>query len=188
MKKITSTLLISTILALSLILTVSAAPMWSKNPKGFEHGLAVNIEGTDYWFVGPGSIAGAVDVPGHTWKQTGPMRVIGRHYNIGPTAVANTPWWASGEPVGVLLYKVDGIIDVPPGDLPDGREAWLKAHGYVHVHEFEDSGGTLLEDYVVYLKHTAGRSFTLDGGPAQPDPPYEHDVTPGIDPLFPPNW
>jgi hypothetical protein len=188
MKKISRLGLITTIIAVSLIGAVYAAPHWGKNPKGFEHGLAVNIEGTDYWFKGPGSVAGAVDVPGHTWKQTGQYRVIGRHYNIGPLAAGEAPWWASDEDYGVMLYKVDGLIDVPPNELPEGREGWLKAHGYVHVHEFVDVGGTISPDWVVYLKHTARTSFTLDGGPGAPNPPYEHYVTPGIDYRFPNNW
>jgi hypothetical protein len=61
----------------------------------------------------------------------------------------------------------------------------LKAHGYVHVHEFVDSGGAELEGFVVYLKHTAVRSFAFDGGPGAPG--TNHPVTPGIDPLFPIN-
>ena len=147
---------------------VSAAPMWDKNPKAFIHGLAVEIQGEEYYFKGPGSIPGVIDVPGHTWVQTGPYRVVGRHYNVGPWMMPGTPWWASEEPYGVLLYKVDGIIDVPPAELPNGREDWLKRHGYVHKHEFVDGSGVELEEYVVYLKHTAVREFYFDGGPPAP--------------------
>jgi hypothetical protein len=186
MKNTSRIVLLSAIFALSLTAFVFAAPMWDKDPKGFTHGLAVNIEGQDYYFKGPGSMAGVIDVPGHAWKQTGESRVIGRHYNVGPLAVASAPWWASSEDYGVLLYKVDGIIDVPPSELSSAREDWLKAHGYVHVHEFVDSGGVELEDFVVYLKHTAVRSFYFDGGPGAGV--TDHPVTPGIDPLFPNNW
>jgi hypothetical protein len=31
-------------------------------------------------------------------------------------------------------------------------------------------------------------SFSLDGGPGAPNPPYEHAVTPGVDLLFPNNY
>ena len=189
MKKISQIVLLTTIIMASLAISVSAAPIWDKNPKGFEHGLAVNIEGTEYWFKGPGSVFGAVDVPGHTWKQTGQYRVIGRHYNVGPwMAPSGTPWWSSDAEYGVMLYKVDGLIDVPPAELSAKRVTWLKAHGYVHVHEFLDINGDELTEWVVYLKHTARTSFTLDGGPGQPSPPYEHFVTPGIDYQFPNNW
>jgi hypothetical protein len=188
MKKISYIGLIATIIMASLAITVSAAPIWDKNPKGFEHGLAVNIEGNDYWFKGPGSVVGAVDVPGHTWKQTGQYRVIGRHYNVGPVAPGEDPWWASDIDYGVMLYKVDGLIDVPPSELTAEREDWLKSHGYIHVHEFVDSFGVESADWVVYLKHTARTSFTLDGGPGAPNPLYEHYVTPGIDYDFPNNW
>jgi hypothetical protein len=184
MKKISYVGLLATIIMASLALTVSAAPYWDMNPKGFEHGLAVNIEGTDYYFLGPGSIEGEIDVPGHTWRQTGPYRVVGRHYNVGPWFMpSGTQWWSSDADYGALLYKVDGLIDVPPDQISLEREIWLKTHGYVHVHEFV---GT--ESWVVYFKHTAVTSFTLDGGPLQPDPPYEHYVTPGIDYGFPNNW
>jgi hypothetical protein len=111
MKGKTISLILLTLFALTIIPLASASPAWDKNPKAFIHGLAVNIEGEEYWFKGPGSIPGAVDVPGHSWVQTGPYRVVGRHYNVGPSAApAGTPWWATGEPYGVLLYKVDGII------------------------------------------------------------------------------
>lgn len=155
------------------------------NP-GFVHGLAVEIDGEEYYFAGPGSIRGEVDVPGHTWVQTGPNKVLGKHYNVGPwMAPSGTPWWATGEDYGVLLYHVDGIIDVPPNELSDARESMLKNKGYVHVHEFVNSGGEL-EDYVIYLKHTAVREFYFNGGPAAPG--SNHMVTPGVDYMFIPNW
>jgi len=112
--------------------------------------------------------------------------VKGRHYNVGPLAVAGAPWWATGEPYGVLLYVVDGIIDVPPDELSEERKAWLKSRGYVHIHEFVNGDGEL-KDYVVYLKHTAARSFDFNGGPPVP-PNVPHPVTPGIDYDFMPNW
>jgi hypothetical protein len=177
-----------TLILLNLIaIPANAAPTWDKDPKGFDHGLMVMIDGEGYWFDGPGSIEGDVDVPGHTWKQAGKYRVIGRHYNVGPLMVPErTPWWATEEPYGVLLYKVDGLIDVPPDHLPEKRAAWYQKHGYVHVHEFVDEDGMLLEDYVVYLKHTAVRAFYFDGGPGAPD--TDHMVHPGIDYDFIPNW
>jgi hypothetical protein len=167
--------------------TVTAAPHWDKNPKAFEHGLAVEIEGNEYYFKGPGSVMGVIDVPGHTWVQSGPTHVEGKHYNVGPWfAPANAPWWATGEPYGVLLYQVKGIIDVPPEDLTDKEEQWYKKHGYVHVHEFVDGNGIELEDYVVYLKHTAVQEFYFNGGPMAPL--SNHQVSPGIDYNFIPNW
>jgi hypothetical protein len=59
----------------------------------------------------------------------------------------------------------------------------------VHYHEFVSTeDGKLHPDKVVWLKHTAVTSFTLDGGPGAPNPPYEHAVTPGVDLLFPNNY
>ena len=182
MKKISYIGLLATIIIASLAVTVNATPIWGKDPKGFEHGLTVNIEGTDYWFKGPGSDAGAVDVPGHTWRQTGPYRVVGRHYNVGPFGTGEDAWWASGEPYGVMLYKVDGLIDENPDLISLEREIWLKTHGYVHVHEFiEQSSGEESTEWVVYLKHTAVRSFYFDRM-------APHQVYPGIDYQFPNNW
>ena len=57
--------------------------------------------------------------------------------------------------------------------------------GYIHYHDFisvED--GTLHPTKVPWLKHIARTSFTLDGAP---NPPYEHNVSPGVDYLFPIN-
>jgi hypothetical protein len=165
--------------------SVSAAPTWDKNPKGFVHGLAVEIEGEDYYFAGPGSVAGVIDVPGHTWVQAGPNQIVAKHYNVGPWFLpAGTPWWATDEPYGILLWIVHGIIDVRPDELTDAEEDWYKDHGYIHIHEFVDGSGDELDDYVVYLKHTAVREFFFDGGPAMP----MYDVEPGIDYGFMPNW
>jgi len=175
------------ILTLLMASPVLAAPYWDNNPKAFVHGIALDIDGMTLYFKGPGSVEGAIDVPGHTWVQTGFDRVKGRHYNVGPwMAPAGTPRWATQEPYGVLLFVVDGIIDVPPDDLSYDREQWLKDHGYVHFHELVDSDSVESEDYVVYLKHTAVRSFYFDGGPMAPG--SNHDVTPGIDYNFMPNW
>ena len=165
----------------------AAAPTWDNNPKGFEHGLAVEIEGMEYYFKGPGSVQGVIDVPGHTWVQAGPNQIVGRHYNVGPwMAPAGTPWWVTGEPYGELLYIVHGIIDVPPEELTMKEEMWYKDRGYVHVHEFVDQGGNELHDYVLYLKHTAVSEFYFNGGPMAPM--SNHMVEPGIDYMFTPNW
>ncbi len=173
------------VFALLLVSPALAAPTWDRNPKSFLHGIALDIDGMTLYFKGPGSVEGAIDVPGHTWVRTGPYRVKGRHYNVGPWFLpVGTPWWATGEEYGVLLFVVDGIIDVPPGELPEGREGWLKAHGYVHIHELVFANGIEYEDLVVYLKHTAVRSFFFDGGPMMPN----YDVTPGVDYNFMPNW
>lgn len=171
------------ILTLLMASPVLAAPYWDNNPKAFVHGIALDIDGMTLYFKGPGSVEGAIDVPGHTWVQTGSYRVKGRHYNIGPSGTPS--WWATGEPNGILLFVVDGIIDAPPGELPEGREDWLKDRGYVHFHELVFSDGTTeYEDLVVYLKHTAVREFYFDGGPMAP----MYWVYPGIDYNFMPNW
>jgi len=161
----------------------SAAPMWDKNPEDFMHGIALDIEGETWYFAGPGSVMGAVDIPGHTWVQTKDRyRVVGRHYNVGPPmAPPGTPWWASGEPYGVMLFVVHGII--APWSMEIGEK--MAAKGYVHYHELVDEMGNHHPDLVVWLKHNAVRSFYFDGGP---HPELAHDVKPGVDYEFIPNW
>jgi hypothetical protein len=129
---------------------------------GFTHGTAFEVAGDTYYMLGPGSIAGEIDVPGHTWIQAGQNQIV-----------------------GALLYSVHGIIDVPPAELSATEEDWYKSHGYVHIHEFVNSGG-ILEDYVVYFKHTAVTAFMFNGGPGAPA--TNHYVEVGIDYEFPNNW
>ena len=184
-KIISITIVVAAILLLAS--QASAAPTWDKDPAAFEHGIALDIDGETWYFAGPGSIdppENVTDVPGHTWVQTGPYQVVGRHYNVGPYAAGNAPWWAPGEPYGVLLYKVDGIIALPPDDIDPGYEAHLKKKGYVHFHELVDESGDESLDMVVYLKHTAVRDFFFKPMPVL----LGHYVTPGIDFDFMPNW
>ncbi len=62
----------------------------------------------------------------------------------------------------------------------------LRRQGYVHYHELIDVNTMEeVEDIVVYLKHIAVRRFYFDGGPM---PGMAHDVSPGIDFEFMPNW
>lgn len=154
-----------------------------KMDKGFVHGLIVDIDGEDYYFAGaPDGMNGAVDVPGHHWVQAGPKKVVGKHYNTGPFGMQS--WWSSDAGDGALLYKVDGIIDTWSLE----KAAYYKSRGYVHRHEFVSvASGEFHPSKVVWLKHTAVTSFTLDGGPGAPNPPYEHYVTPGVDLEFPNN-
>ena len=186
MKKSLLVILVGTALLSSLYVgAASALPTWGNNPKAFIHGIALDIEGETWYFVGPGSVPGVVDVPGHTWVQTGPYRVVGKHYNIGPNGAPS--WWAVNEESGIQLYKVDGIIDVKPNMLSSERAEWLLEHGYVHVHELVNAMNEEHPYYMVYLKHTAITEFDFNGMPAQMMGNIHH-VTPGIDYNFMPNW
>ena len=83
-----------------------------------------------------------------------------------------------------FLYIVHGIIDTWSIE----KASYYKDRGYVHRHEFVSvSTGEFHPDKVIWLKHTAVTSFTLDGSPGAPDPPYEYYVTPGVDLEFPNN-
>ncbi len=121
----------------------------------------------------------ATDIPGHYWNQAGPIQFVGKHYNTGPFGAPQ--WWSSDVPDGELLYIVHGIIDTWSADKAEK----YAARGYVHYHEFLSvMDGKLHPTKVVWLRHTARKSFTLDGGP---HPELGYDVTPGVDYEFIPN-
>ena len=85
-------------------------------------------------------------------------------------------------PDGAFLYKVDGIIDewtLEKADEYQGR-------GFIHYHELRSVfDGSHHPTKVVWLKHTAVASFYFDAGP---HPEFSHDVSPGVDYDFMPNW
>ena len=69
------------------------------------------------------------------------------------------------------------------------KAAWYFSRGYTHCHGLieipvADPPGHH-PTKVVWLKHIARTSFNLDRGP-QPD--LGHQVTPGVDYEFTPNW
>ena len=184
-KIISITIVVAAILLLAS--QASAAPTWDKDPAAFVHGIALDIDGENWYFVGVGSVGlpdnePVTDVPGHTWVQTGPNHVVGRHYNVGPynesTENHELSWWASGEPDGVLLFKVDGIIAPLGLDPNSGYGAHLQKKGYVHVHELVNETNVQNQDIGVYLKHTAVREFYLFD---------VFHVTPGVYDFIP-NW
>ena len=154
----------------------------SKNA-GFVHGIVLDIDGDEYYFDGaPDGPDGEIDVPGHYWVQAGKNRVVGKHYNTGPFGASN--WWSSDADDGAYLYMVNGIIDTWSLEKVES----YYARGYVHYHEFVSvDDGEFHPTKVIWLKHTAVTSFTLDGGPGAPNPPYEHSVSPGVDFEFPNN-
>ena len=165
-KIISITVVVAAILLLAS--QASAAPTWDKDPAAFEHGIALDIDGETWYFAGV-PVGNGYDVPGHTWIQTGPNQVVGRHYNVGGPAPGVL--WAPDEPDGVLLFKVKGIIAPPPEMLDDKYAAHIYKMGYVHFHELVNGDNEENEEMVVYLKHTAVRSFDLFG---------TLPVTPGI--------
>ena len=147
---------------------------------GFVHAIAVDVDGVDYYLAGaPDGPGGATDIPGHQWVQAGPNQLVGKHYNTGPFGIPG--WWSSDAEDGELLYKVHAII----APWSSEAAASFAERGYVHYHELVAvSGGALHPTKVVWLKHTARTSFTLNGGP---HPELTHEVTPGVDYEFIPN-
>jgi hypothetical protein len=174
------------LLALVAIAALAALFAVPASADGWVRGIVLTVDGKDYYMVGaPDAPSGAYDIPGHSWMQTAPNRVVGLHYNTGPFGAPS--WWATQETDGKLLFTVEGIIDT----WSPGKARRYARLGYVHYHELrlvEDSsmGGTLHPRKVVWLRHTALDSFLLDGGPHPPEPPLE--MTPGIAYNFLPNW
>lgn len=169
-------------MVLSLFLLSNVADA-NNNQSGFQSGVVLDVDGEDYYLLGPPIEEGAdeLDVPGHEWVVAGPNRVVGKHYNTGPFGAEK--WWSSDAPDGELLYTVQGIIDI----WTEGKAEWYAEKGFVHYHELVHVDDySLHPDKVVWLKHTARTFFTLDGGP-HPDM-VGHEVTPGIDYLFIPNY
>jgi len=112
--------------------------------------------------------------------RAGPRRFVAKHYNTGPFGAPQ--WWSSDAPDGELLYVAHVIID--QWTLEKGER--YAAGGYVHYHEFTRvSDGAHHPTLVAWFKHTARTSFALDGGPR---PDLAHEVTPGVDYEFIPNW
>ena len=151
-------------------------------PDPYVHGIVVDIAGENYYLSGPADgPGGEEDVPGHYWVQTEPNTLLGLHYNTGPNDAPS--WWSSDAEDGALLYAVGAIIDIW---TPEKAEEYASS-GYVHYHELvKVSDGSLHPTKVVWLRHHAVSSFTLDGGPHPELGPIK--VTPGVQRDFIPNW
>ena len=160
---------VSFIVLVLLIISVGIA-----SAEGFTHAPVINVDGVDYFMAGaPDGPDGATDIPGHEWVLAGPNQVVGKHFNTGPFGASQ--WWTSDAPDGEYLYKVHGIIDTWSLEQAES----YAARGYVHYHELlRVSDGAEHPTKVVWLRHTARTSFTLNGGP---HPEFYHEVTPGVD-------
>lgn len=149
----------------------------------FVRGIVINVDGEDYYLDGPTDAEnGGKDIPGHAWVDLGDGELSGVHYNTGP--FGESSWWSSDAQDGELLYTVDAVID----EWTEEKATDYAEEGFIHYHELvRVSDGELHPSKVAWLRHIAETSFTLDGGPGAPNPPYEHSVTPGVDLKFPPN-
>jgi len=163
------------------VLTLLLASSALASPTGFVHGIVITVDETDYYLAGPtDGVGGAQDIPGHFWVVAGPNQLVGKHYNTGPFGMPQ--WWSSDAPDGELLYIVHAKIDTWS---PEKAE-WYASRGYIHYHELVEvsDGNTPHPSKVIWLKHIARTSFTLDSGP---HPELAHEVTPGLDYDFIPN-
>ena len=145
------------------------------------HGVRLVVDGEDYILDGaPDGVAGRTDIPGHYWRWAGPDRLSGLHFNTGPDGAPQ--WWSSDAEDGELLYTVFGLVDT----WSESNAGWYASRGFQHYHELVNlETGEYHPTKVLWLRHRGVTDFTLDGGPA---PQFSHDVGPGLDPFFPPNW
>ena len=174
--------------------------------EGFTHRVQVRLNGS-FWYMlapelqlpnSPAQVGQAQDLPGHCWKVGPPLgnkpRLIGKHFNTGPLIAGGPPrFWSSTAGSHQQLYWVDALID-----RWSPRIAQEKAtQGYVHYHELVKVGrGCLHPRLVLWFRHSAIEKFSFDGGPPPVLPDgtlfrprnVPHDVLPGIDHNFPPNY
>jgi hypothetical protein len=169
---------VATLAAIAVLVSASN----TVNAEGFVHGFVVKVDGENYYLLGPpDGPNGERDLPGHEWVQAGPKGLMGKHYNTGPFGAPQ--WWSSDAPDGELLYVVKGAIDT----WTEEKAVDYASEGYMHYHELvRVSDGALHPTKVVWLRHIARTTFTLDGGPPVPIN-QPHAVTPGIDYEFIPN-
>ncbi|MFQ5527312.1 MAG: hypothetical protein ACE5GX_13750 [Thermoanaerobaculia bacterium] len=173
---------------------------------GFTHQFQVKL-GRQFWYLlgpelqlpnTPEQAGQPQDLPGHCWKLGLPVgdriRLIGKHFNTGPLgAGAPGRFWSSTAASHQQLYWVDVII----ARWTSRRALEMARNGYVHYHELIKAGeGCLHPKLVAWFRHSAIEKFSFDGGPPPvlPDGKFfrprnvPHDVLPGIDYNFPPNY
>lgn len=148
--------------------------------RSFTHAPVIYVDGEAYYMAGaPDGPGGATDIPGHYWVQTGPDKLVGKHYNTGPFGAPQ--WWTSDKDDGEFLFKVIGRIDT----WSPQKAVRYAERGFVHYHELVSvADGTLHPTKVVWLKHIAVDDFYFDGGP---HPEFAHEVEQGVDFEFIPN-
>lgn len=171
---------------------------------GFTHRIEIFLDNKTWYFAGPelelnfAQKGQPQDVPGHCWspaRDIGRMKhFIGKHHNTGPLAMKAPPrFWSSDAEDHQQLYWVDLLISEWNPKIAHLR----KLDGYVHYHELVlKDDGCLHPTLVAWMRHSAVRSFTFDRGAPQTRPdgrPFRprnvgHEVLPGVDMNFPPNY
>ena len=81
-------------LVVAAVAALVAVSVLSVSASGFEHGIVINVDGDDYYLAGaPDGPNGEFDVPGHDWVQSGPNKLVGKHYNTG--SFGSSAFWSS---------------------------------------------------------------------------------------------
>ncbi len=123
---------------------------------------------------------GAQGLPGHEWLKVSDTEYFALHHNVGADDAES--WWATGTDNDKLLYVANVVIDIWTAEKAES----YAERGYVYYHPLlRTEDGTRHPELVAWFQHIAIESFILDGGP---QPLLGHEVNPGIDMLFLPNW
>jgi len=171
---------------------------------GFTHRIEIFLDNKTWFFAGPelelnfAQKGQPQDLPGHCWSPARDIgtakHFIGKHYNTGPLAMKGPArFWSSDAEDHQQLYWVDLLVSKWSPKM--ARQRMLQ--GYVHYHELvRKDDGCQHPNLVVWMRHSAVRAFTFDGGPPQTRPdgrPFRprnvgHEVLPGVDTNFAPNY
>jgi len=144
----------------------------------FTDTIVINIDDEDYTL--EDMTEGAQGLPGHEWLKISDTEYFALHHNVGPDEADK--WWATDTDNDELLYVANVVIDLWTAEKAEdyAERGYVYYRPLVHTEE-----GTRHPELVAWFQHIAIESFNLDGGP---QPLLGHEVTPGIDMLFLPNW
>lgn len=144
----------------------------------FTDSIEIEIEGEHYTL--DNITENAHGLPGHEWLKISETEYFALHHNIGPDEAES--WWASEVENDKLLYVANIVIDTWTAEKAEdyAERGYVYYHPLVHI---EDEA--YHPELVAWFQHIAIESFNLDRGP---QPLLGHEVTPGIDMLFLPNW
>jgi len=165
-------------LVLLMVISMMANAHGDDEESSFTDTIAINIDGEDYTL--EDITEDAQGLPGHEWLKISDTEYFALHHNVGPDEAEN--WWATDTDNDELLYVTNVVIDIWTAEKAEvyAERGYVYYHPLVHIDD-----GTRHPELVAWFQHIAIESFHLDGGP---QPLLGHEVIPGVDMLFLPNW
>ena len=172
------TVYLALMLLILMLLPISVYAHGEGEESAFTDSIVISIDGEEYTL--ENMTEDAQGLPGHEWLKISETEYFALHHNVGPNEAES--WWATEAPNDELLYVVNVVIDTW---TIEKAEAYAE-RGYVHYQPLiHVTDGTRHPEMIAWMQHIALDSFHLDGGS---QPLLGHDVVPGIDRLFLPNW